>query len=273
MFRIPGGLPMKQTKRSPIKQTPLAHAGESTERARGNVFLDRTLPAFMLAIFTGLFATFEALRGVGVAMSPWHNVVIFGAVCVISITLMLRTKKELVTYSQGADGERIVGEHLEILIAGGYRVIHDVQADGFNVDHVVIGPAGVFAIETKTYSKPAGNPKVRYDGAALHVDGVTLTNDPIGQVKGCARHIKELLGAATGDSRIYVKPVLVFPGWFVEENYNADVWVLSHKQFKRWLDRSVRNGVVLSPQQVNRYAHLLQEHCRARRAAVAAAQR
>ena len=28
-------------------------------------------------------------------------------------------------------------------------VYHDIQADQFNIDHVVVGPSGVFAVETK----------------------------------------------------------------------------------------------------------------------------
>ncbi|HEX6207640.1 MAG TPA: nuclease-related domain-containing protein [Actinomycetota bacterium] len=33
----------------------------------------------------------------------------------------------------------------------GYRVIHDLDIGGGNVDHLVIGPTGVFAIETKDW--------------------------------------------------------------------------------------------------------------------------
>ena len=44
---------------------------------------------------------------------------------------------------------------LEDLRAQGYAVFHDIPGDGFNVDHALIGPAGIFAIETKTRAKPA----------------------------------------------------------------------------------------------------------------------
>ena len=38
----------------------------------------------------------------------------------------------------------------------GFAVFHDVPGDkAFNVDHVVIGPQGVFAVETKGRGKPA----------------------------------------------------------------------------------------------------------------------
>ena len=42
----------------------------------------------------------------------------------------------------GRDGERAVGQFLEQqLLSEGARVIHDIPADGFNLDHVVISPA------------------------------------------------------------------------------------------------------------------------------------
>jgi len=34
------------------------------------------------------------------------------------------------------------------------RLFHDLPADGFNIDHVLISALGVFAIETKEYTKP-----------------------------------------------------------------------------------------------------------------------
>ena len=54
----------------------------------------------------------------------------------------------------GLDCERSVGQELNQLMLDGCRVFHDVQADNFNIDHVVIAENGVFAIETKGRSKP-----------------------------------------------------------------------------------------------------------------------
>jgi hypothetical protein len=55
---------------------------------------------------------------------------------------------DLLPHLKGVQGERAVGE-----ILGGlddrYRVRHGIDTGRGNVDHVVIGPTGVFAIETK----------------------------------------------------------------------------------------------------------------------------
>ncbi len=51
--------------------------------------------------------------------------------------------------NRGEHGERHVADVLENLRSYGYRPVHDIVADGFNIDHVLVGPGGVFAIETK----------------------------------------------------------------------------------------------------------------------------
>lgn len=55
--------------------------------------------------------------------------------------------------AKGAAGERATGRELRRLPEG-YRVVPDVRLPGSraNIDHVVIGPTGVFTIETKNYA-------------------------------------------------------------------------------------------------------------------------
>mgnify|MGYP000447730379 CR=1 FL=1 len=43
-----------------------------------------------------------------------------------------------------------VAEALAPLTVDGCRIFHDVPAAAFNLDHVIVGPTGVFALETKT---------------------------------------------------------------------------------------------------------------------------
>ena len=54
---------------------------------------------------------------------------------------------------RGATGEEEVGELLEGL-GGEWRVEHDVSLGRGNVDHVLVGPAGVFTVETKSHPGP-----------------------------------------------------------------------------------------------------------------------
>jgi hypothetical protein len=58
-----------------------------------------------------------------------------------------RFKRDYGAWSQGAEGEEVVGEVLEGLIADGWQVIHDVSFGRGNIDHVVVGPGGLFTVE------------------------------------------------------------------------------------------------------------------------------
>lgn len=57
-------------------------------------------------------------------------------------------------HDRGASGEELVGGVLEELPGPHWRVLHDVVLGRGNVDHVVIGPPGVFAVETKSHPGP-----------------------------------------------------------------------------------------------------------------------
>jgi hypothetical protein len=57
-------------------------------------------------------------------------------------------------HDRGATGEEQVGGLLEELAGRGWRVIHDVTLGHGNVDHILIGPAGVFTVETKSHPGP-----------------------------------------------------------------------------------------------------------------------
>lgn len=54
-------------------------------------------------------------------------------------------------WAQGAAGEEKVGTIIEAMASEGWLPIHDVDLGRGNVDHVLVGPPGVFTIETKSH--------------------------------------------------------------------------------------------------------------------------
>ncbi len=52
---------------------------------------------------------------------------------------------------RGAEGERAVGEVLTQLEGDGWRALHGISLGRGDVDHVLIGPGGIFTIETKSH--------------------------------------------------------------------------------------------------------------------------
>jgi len=66
---------------------------------------------------------------------------------------------------RGASAEEYVGGLLDGMAAGEWRVIHDATLGRGNVDHILIGPGGVFTIETKSHPGPVRVARVH--GATL----------------------------------------------------------------------------------------------------------
>jgi len=157
----------------------------------------------------------------------------------------------------------VVGQSLEELRSKGYRVYHDIQEKGYNIDHVVIGPGGVFVIETKTISKRvSGNPRVSYDGKRVLVDGHAPDRDPVTQAKAAADRVVEILVRATGN-RPKVRPVVLYPGWWVDKQpKGVKVWVLNQKAFPKFIDNE---PLVLKPEEITLLSAALETHVRASR--------
>jgi hypothetical protein len=57
-------------------------------------------------------------------------------------------------HDRGATGEEHVGRLLEDLPKRGWRVVHDASFGRGNVDHILIGPGGVYTVETKSHPGP-----------------------------------------------------------------------------------------------------------------------
>ena len=224
----------KDAPKSPLKRTPLREPGESLGDAL-NEMLFKTIAFWVLLPIYFLLLAFNELihRWLGMRPSPWlwAGVAVVAAVLsVIRIRRLVHTARPL---ALGRDGERVVGQGLEALRADAYQVFHDIVCrEGgrtFNIDHVVIGPGGVFTVETKTISKTKDG-KVVYDGERLTVNGFAPDRDPIGQAQSQRRWLKNMLRESAG-RQFPIRPVVVYPGWWVDEGPSgSEVWVLNDKR-------------------------------------------
>ncbi|WP_329196446.1 MULTISPECIES: nuclease-related domain-containing protein [unclassified Streptomyces] len=65
---------------------------------------------------------------------------------------VLRQSSEWDSWYAGLEGERRVGRELERLSAFGWRVLHGIEkSNGGDIDHLLIGPGGVFSVNTKNH--------------------------------------------------------------------------------------------------------------------------
>jgi len=154
-----------------------------------------------------------------------------GGVCLclgIKTYRMLKQRNDL---RLGYECELAVGQDLYELIRYGFRVFHDFPADSFNIDHIAIGPTGVFAIETKGRSKQVNaekeNWKLSFDGETLRFPSWSESK-PIEQARRQAVWLSKWIEAATGTPQ-QVVPVLAFPGWFISRTKPSDLRIYNGK--------------------------------------------
>jgi hypothetical protein len=95
-----------------------------------------------------------AVGGVVVLLtvSPlWGGVVLLFDLVLVTSALFA-TPNSITAWQTGAEGELRTGRLLEPLTAEGFRILHDRKIPGSraNIDHIVIGPPGIYVVETKS---------------------------------------------------------------------------------------------------------------------------
>ncbi|MHB1536688.1 MAG: nuclease-related domain-containing protein [Acidimicrobiales bacterium] len=133
-------------------QTPAANAGSSAlvagdeeRRARR-----RARAGAVLALMTSAAASTSGMSSAGVAEVAW--MVTAGASLVLAAWLA-RRHRDPDRWKRGAAGEQATAALLARRLRGSrWVVLHDRRVPGSqaNLDHVVIGPTGVWLIDTKT---------------------------------------------------------------------------------------------------------------------------
>jgi Nuclease-related domain len=133
----------------------LRRSPPSTGRAPGQYTRALVRRMRMRALLTlGLFAVFTVLVG---RVFGFDHVVFEVAEIALLCVCFAVTRYVLPVverYDRGAKGEEYVGAILDELRSDGWLVIHDAELQHSNVDHIVLGPAGLFTIETKSNPGP-----------------------------------------------------------------------------------------------------------------------
>lgn len=228
----------KLKTRTPLKDRPLRNPGQSVREARLDMAYDKLLAPMLMALFLSISAMLEWWRYFFPSSPSPTTITVIAVFALLYMLWQFRKYWPKVTMLRLAeDGEKAVGQFLERLREQGYVVFHDVVGIGFNVDHVIVGPAGVFTVETKTWKKPdKGDARVVFDGEQLTANGFAPDRDPVIQAKAQARWVRDVLLESTGRS-LAVWPVVLFPGWFIENTRESfrDIWVLEPKALPKFL--------------------------------------
>lgn len=161
----------------------------------------------------------------------------------------------------GWEAEVATAQELDRLVAEGWRVFHDVPGEGpFNVDHVAIGPAGVFAVETKGRAKRFGKDEHRVEvdrDRLVFPNGVDTAM--VAQARRQARWLSGWLSKHVAQP-IVVEPVLCIPGWWIERKTRPSLLVTNSAGVAGVLRKA--RGASLDAVTLDRIVTLLDERCR-----------
>jgi hypothetical protein len=149
-------------------------------------------------------------------------------------------------YERGADGESATASALDALRSHGWKTFHDVRWPGrqrANIDHIAVGPGGVFVIDSKNWSGD-----VRVEGEVLY--------------QGSWRKEREV--AAAADAALAVTqflqglpatPVLCFVRPEPIEGWARDVMICSTQNLAAML---ATRPPTLGPESITRVTSILQ---------------
>ena len=162
------------------------------------------LPGITAAMVILMVMTFLALVGVNPFVSS-GAVIIVGFAGIVAIA---RLPREARHWRTGAEGERRVGHALDALRRRDFVILHDRRMPGgrSNIDHVAIGPQGIFVVESKYLS---GDIEISDD--RLFIADRERQNI-VDQVYGEAVATQIALGEFLNRARLTVVPILCIQG-------------------------------------------------------------
>lgn len=157
---------------------PIRQAGESL-RNRMEEYWETNVNEQLIA---GAFVFSALIMGWNVVLVPGYTVntmIIFTVIGLgYLLYLFLKIKRKLPYYrclKKGLLGERLVEEQVNEIRKAGFDVFHDVilkdEHGTENIDHVIIGPSGVFTLETKNWTAKGvpQDDRITFDGEVLKI--------------------------------------------------------------------------------------------------------
>ncbi len=225
-------------RRTPLTTRLYNSPGEHARLMQETITEDissRLLVLMILGPFTLIVIGLNKLDLTRIQLNMLDLVIIFGVLIAalwygFDLARMVRRRRK---YVQGLQAERAVAQELSILASRGCDIFHSVPIGNADIDHIVIGPATVYTVETKSRYKPQGRGRkqaeVKFNGTRLDFPGWIETK-PLDQAKGQAKFLADYLYRKTGE-HVSVLPVVALPGWYVvnSQKKSTGVQVINSK--------------------------------------------
>jgi Nuclease-related domain len=177
----------------------------------------------------------------GFWLAKW-DVPIVAGMCLVAVGLLYGSMRfveanvdsirgDWLKYARGLDGERLVSSILDEL-GSEWHVVHGLQLwQGQDFDHVLVGPGGLFYIQTKNWR-----------GQITRAADELLRNGEyvgaIGAIRAQAMQLKDRLSKETGAPVRWVNAILAVPfAWIDVKGEPKNVAVLQQQDLLKYIQR------------------------------------
>ena len=254
-----------RTKKSPLNIDLLRNPGQTLQKEIDELTNDLSANLAILPIIPVLLYSYTLSAYQFNTTKPSIFVIIFfifiGLISIFYFTIknfkILNKRNKL---RLAHECEVFVGQDLQNSLINGFKIFHDFPANNFNIDHVAIGPSGVFAIETKGRAKARKSENknwvVTFDGENLIFPG-WQEKEPIIQATRQAKWLEKWIQESTAE-KIHVTPVLALPGWFIERRAKSNLIIYNGKN-SNFLEK---NSAILSRKQIDIISFQIEKACR-----------
>lgn len=176
------------------------------------------------------------LLSIGRDFGSWYMGFLTGGVMGVYVSFREEVPEYIRRHLEGGIGEQKTGRALEPLRELGYVIRHDLRREFGNWDHIVVGPGGVFLIDSKNLGGAAS-----IEGDVVRVwrtpDDEDAYSEAMGpRVRGQAFGLHVEIKSATSYGP-WVQGVVCFWNRFDEGFYKHDDAVFTHgSRLRQWIE-------------------------------------
>ncbi|WFB36631.1 nuclease-related domain-containing protein [Kiritimatiellota bacterium B12222] len=204
----------------PAEPKPIRQAGESLREQMDKILIDGVMIWYIqiLILVVGASMTWylvffpEKTKSTAII----YTIMAIG-LCFVNTRKFFKARKHFGNLKKGLLGERLVEEQLNDIRKAGFDVFHDLilkdEHGTENIDHIIVGPSGVFTLETKNWTSK-GVPQddlITYDGESLRIGNYVQDIKFLKQPRRQAGKLQALLQPEMRN-RLWVVPILCFRG-------------------------------------------------------------
>ena len=213
-------------------------AGLKAQIEKGRMGVDLALLAAMgtpliFAVAYGVFVFFQstAPAAEGVAMAGTLGLIMWGC----AVLKWRATGRDLSRIRWLHDAKAMVAERVSELKLRGFMVFTDCRLGDRAIDHILVGPKGVFVVQTAIglsafQADLNTHDTATYDGRALFFPGKE-DHETVSQACEDAEKLSEWLSEAL-DIPLAARAIVALPGWRIKRTSAEGISVINPTQFE-----------------------------------------